>query len=295
MKIAIFFSYQSRGFFNHSLRLNGFCAENPSADCVWFNLDHLPSCSDYSFGKFDKLFLLADKEKLSQSETRYLASHRLPYETIPIEYALKANPRALSFCEERWVFCASQEADKAWNEKFWEQSNQSCPTLFLCQEQGVLEHGALPGPLTFFAPISPQFHQDAISNAACVVSTSWEPCLVARTAGRVAIKLSSQVEQTNPWGVPEVAIRGRSAREVFEECSRIYEIHRNAKPVPRKLSKYPTESELFHLTSISDFSYLPFYLGMIENVLRQSKQNIKLHLLALDNQVGPFLEKRYPG
>jgi len=296
MKIAIFYSSQSQGFLNHFIRLNGFLNENPNVDCVWFDLNQTPLRSDYSLGKFDKFFLLGEKEGLSEKEIKYLSSHRLPLETVPLYFADKSKPRFLSGCKERWVFCASGENPIGWNREFWESSNQLCPTLFLCQEQSILEQGATPGPMTFFSPINPELHQEAICNATCVVSAYWEPCLAARTAGKLAIKLSVEPSQSNPWEVPEVVVGARNAKEVFRECRQIFEAHsKSPSDSHRMLTAASDEKEVLHLTSISDFSYLPFYLGMIENILRKAEKRIKLHLLALDEKVGPFLEENYPG
>lgn len=295
MKIAIFFSFHSKGFLNHTLRLSGFCAENPEVDCVWFNLAESPPCSDYSLGKFDKFVLLADPEGLSENEKKYFSSHRLIVETLSLDYAQKVKPHFFTNRDERFVFCASSESEKKWNKKFWEYANQVYPTLFLCQEQGVLEQGAVPGPMTLFSPVDPQLHEDAISNAVCVISTAWEPCLSARAAGRRAIKLSEQASPNNPWEVPEVVVQGRTAKAVFEDCRKVFQAHPEKKLSNETNPEINTERELVHLTSISDFSYLPFYLGMIENVLKLSRNKVKLHLLALDNLVAPFLEDRYPG
>ena len=296
MKIAIFYSPQSQGFLNHFMRFSGFLNENSAVDCVWFDLSQTPLRSDYSLGKFDKFFLLGEKDKLSKKEIKYLSTHRLPLENLSLDYALKTKPRFLSRCDERWVFCPSEESSGNWNRNFWESSNLFCPTLFLCQDQGVLEQGASPGPMTFFSPVDPQLHQDAIANAACVVSAFWEPCLVARAAGRPAIKLSIESNKNNTWGVPEVVMGGRNAKEVFQECRQIYEAYPKAsRAVPESPAFSSDAQEVLHLTSISDFSYLPFYLGMIENILRKTQKKIKLHLLALDEPVAPFLERAYPG
>lgn len=297
MKIAVLYSIQSKGFLNHFFRLAGFLAENPGAECVWFDLDGLPLRTDYSLGKFDKFVLLTDKEKLLENEEKQISKCKVAIENLSQNYALKCQPQNFRQLEERWVFCASEEIKSKWNKKFWEISHKNCPTLFLCQEKSILERGAPPGPMTFFSPVNPALHLDAVANAGCVVSSFWEPCLVAQSNGKVAIKLSTQVDGENAWGIPEVLVLGKSPEDVYEECQCIY--RKTAQKTPQTNFDITTSSNaepsVLHLTSISDFSYLPFYLGMIENIRQKSKKQIHLHLLALDSEVRTFLEEKYPG
>ncbi|NBT59461.1 hypothetical protein EBT16_11820, partial [bacterium] len=296
MKIAVLYSFEVKGFVNHFFRFQGFLNENPGAECVWFEFSEMNRCSRYSWGKFDKCVVLGDKDKLSEKNLQQISKHKITFENVDLNYALKNKHHEFFQMEKRWVFCPSEQIEKNWTRAFWKKSHEFCPTLFLCQEQSILECGANPGTATFFAPVTPQLHLDAVANASCVISFSWEPCLVARSAGKVAIKLSEKTEHENSWGVVEVSVSGKTPEEVFEECRNLYQSQSRLvkSPVPKFSRSWKRREETVHVTSVSDFSYLPFYLGMVENILQKSETGVQLHLLALDELVRPFMEREYP-
>ncbi|NBV51580.1 hypothetical protein EBR78_10250, partial [bacterium] len=81
----------------------------------------------------------------------------------------------------------------------------------------------------------------------------------------------------------------KSPQAVFEEC-RQYLV-----PVPVEVlnTQSVPKQTVLHLTTLTDFSYLPFLVGMAENIARKKQTEIQLHVLALDKQVKPFLEGKY--
>lgn len=289
MKLAVLFSQKAPHFINHYFRLLGYLERNPAQEMFWMDLDDLAKHSSHQFTRFDNVVLLAELDCLNSEQRLWLKKHRISPETLKMDWAAHQRGSRLVQCEPRIVFSPSRDANRKWNFSLWQSLNHQQATLFICQDQQELEKGAPSGVQSFFSPRNPELHAEAFMNAHGVISGDWEPCLLAKANGRPSVKLSSGPSDSNFWGIPEVNIRDKSPQAVFEEC-RPYLV-----PAPAEAVKIQSASQpaVLHLTTLTDFSYLPFLVGMAENVARKKQTQIQLHVLALDKKVKPFLEGKY--
>lgn len=292
MKLAIFFSIRMRGYLNHYLRLCGFLKKNPHCEVTWFDLDKPQRGSRYSFSKFDKWVLLGNEDSLEPSHQQWLAQYQVVPESFPLSEALDAKKNKFSFSEKGMVFVPESQSPRQSNFRLWKELNKKIPTLYWCSDEASLESGAPPGVSTLFSPIYPEVQWNALVNATVVVSRSWEPCLVAHTNGVCAIKLNDCQTEGNAWGIPELNIKEKSESEIAQACAELTPPFLASEPAHQQPDDTGSPKS-FHLTSISDFSYLPFLVGMIENIFDQKGELPGIHVLALDEKVRPFLKKRY--
>jgi len=183
------------------------------------------------------------------------------------------------------------------------------PTLFMAQTSSALDRGGLPGERTLHSPLFPSLHLKAISSARCVLSFHLEPLLVA-IANRVpAIFISGREgDETllaKRMGIPTVV--GQDPAKLVAEIE-MYFTHYSWKKIDDFCRQIKQELNLpieisaprgnllpshktFNVCTITDFNYLPFFLGFVENVNRASNGNFRCHVLALDPQVSQAINK----
>ncbi len=189
--------------------------------------------------------------------------------------------------------------------------NREAPTLYLAQQQSDFEfRGPLPGVTSLHSPHLPDLHLRAIASAQAILSFRIHPCLTGVSFGVPSFLLSLD-ERTKSLalslGIPFLDFTTRPSladiEEAFRSCRADYpwkEIEQKRSELQGLMVRHleekglgksktlsrsnPLESPL-RIACISDSSFLPSAIGLIQNLLDQHSGPLRCHLLALDLEV----------
>jgi hypothetical protein len=298
MKALAFFSQFAPGYINHWFRLKGLEASHPNLQIDYFEVESKkwrPLKKDQG----QRWIALGSLQGLDPEFDNWLKEEDILLETIPVDEIQKINPSARMHESPVWVWSLSSNAKFEWNRKLFSLSQTENPSLFLCQDAQALEKGALPGCSTFFSPVNPELHIEAIQRAKCVISDTWDPCLLAYALGKPTIKLKTDTtaECFNFSHSPifELNCHEKLPSQIFEECksSILSQTFSVGSLVASEEDQRFSEEAPINLCSVSDFSYLPFFLGFIENIKKVSKVPVSVSLLALDRESKRFINEKY--
>jgi len=303
MRVAAFFSKFASDYINHSFRLSGLEASIPHIQVNRIEIETVDLAS-LENQRFDKWVFLGRGEeiwKLNPVLGDWLEKKSIFLEELPLDLVSRCQPRVVSSGFEGWVWCLSSDFTSQRNRELFKQSQKEFPSLFLCQDAKALEKGAFPGESTFFSPVNPQLHEEIILRSKYVISDSWESCLLAKAYGKTSIKLQTKEREVEiPCDdlsrIIELNCLGKTPLEIFEACKSI--VKENFSGMGNTNSNLLNKSCLvekgeLNLCSVSDFSYLPFLLGLIENIEQVSKVLVSFSVLALDSATKEFLSAHY--
>ena len=201
---------------------------------------------------------------------------------------------------------------------YYRRISQGGRVLFMVDHPREFDLGARPGLTTLFCPHFPGLHLKAIASASAAVGFKILPLLAAVANNVPAVLLGN-----DPWaksmaetaGIPflELTVNTNPA----ELCHRTEEQLRKypwdlvrektgalrgqfveflkerglSPQIPRKQASERKGPALvsrsgppLQICSIADSNYLPFFLGLVENVIDQHPGPVAFHLLALDDK-----------
>lgn len=220
---------------------------------------------------------------------------------------------------------------KAWLRELHGRLNAVHPTLWLAGNQSDVCLGAKPGAQTLICPEFPQVAAKAIASAKAVLSFSMQPSLIALASGvptflvctdekttKLAQDLAIPFMLWNPEQSPEKVahafdnviknypwetVRPALERNKTEFIKQLrshelvsigyIETSQGTKAYPIRRADKPSSPPL-RFCCIADEKYLPFFAGLVENLLEVHGDNLEAHLLGLGNQTAQAASSLFP-
>lgn len=295
MKVAAFFSHFAPDFINHTFRLKGLEVSDPSIQVDYFQVES-KKWRNIKKDQYERWIALGSVEVTDFEFNEWINENSIFLEKLNLEFVQNIPSQITHHESDVWVWSLGTSSSFEFNRKLFALSFKEQPSLFLCQDAGGLEQGPLPGSSTFFSPVNPQLHFEAIQRAKCVISDTWETCLLAQAIGKPTLKLKRNAKEpaSGPknYKVTEVECADKTPLQVFEECKRKL-LRSNVQSQSLSENNYLSLRGDINLCSVSDFSYLPFFLGFVENIKQVSKVPVSVSLLALDSESKRYTEEKY--
>ncbi len=204
-------------------------------------------------------------------------------DTIKGGFPFKSSQKRLIFSAEGLIDSPKIDfkAKKAWVEEFYNELNAIYPTLWLIANERELKLGVNPGYKTLFIPDYRELYIKAIASSSGVISFSKAPVLNALKFNIPSLFLcanedSSKFAEKNSltYMMWSDDLKPSSVVKAFLNV-----IKNKSQNLPFETNK---NNEVLRFCSLSDKKYLPFFIGLVENLLSVHGDNIEAHLLCLD-------------
>lgn len=212
-----------------------------------------------------------------------------------------------------------------WTNAAYEQINAINPTLRLIGEQNELDLGVDAGNNTLFCPQFPYLATQAIASSSFVVSFRLQPVLVALAHGVPALLLTAgrdTAKAARELSIPTLKWNRRLSKgKLVEEIKSLqanYPWDRIQPKIDKQVSdikntwadnklklaqnktlQFNTEinkpsGELLEFCCVADKKFIPFWGGLIQNLLLVHGTKLKAHLLAIDTQAADYAKQWFP-
>jgi hypothetical protein len=159
---------------------------------------------------------------------------------------------------------------------------------------------------TLFSPLFPQITLHALSSSSAVITTSRGVARMALACSVPAILIENPGTHPPDDPIPQL-VPTQSPYRAAQEIERIIsnypwkpirrEIHRTRmalSPIAAKCpGKHASLKRALNIACICDQAYLPFFRGLVENLILVHGKNLRLYLLALDLQTKRFAMQNY--
>ena len=272
-----------------------------------------------------------DSQQCSESWLTQLNSKmHLPLFVVPEHFALLINEIPFHSEGPRLIFCPAIPDDtpihqstilRAWMKTLYCKLTEIFPTAWLIGSAQDIALGAVPGTRTVLCPGFPNITAKAIASSRGVLSFNIQPALLAlahhvpsflvctdesaaRTARQNSIPFMmwnmehspekvaeafQSVIKNYPWNSVEPAI-AKQRDELSTLCKK-HGLLTNSHAV-RKVSR--KKSKTLRFSCIADEKYLPFFTGLVENLLDVHGPDMEIHLLGIGNKTGDAASALFP-
>lgn len=158
------------------------------------------------------------------------------------------------------------------------------PVLFCAYSEYALERGGEPGPGTLFAPRSPQAYLAALLSARYLVSFDLALARVGSQNGVPTLFITDDEVSANAARAFGISVGDICPQTIDDFAANV---PRRAPPLRTAETALP-----LNVACIADRHYLPYFVGLVENLRQVHQGPLRIHLLALDDYVADFFRDK---